>query len=100
MSLLRIDPAQMPRLEEIRANLLDRLQEANDQGWLGGRGPHSRHTSSPPPPHSMQCATSPPDPRARAFTSACRTSVLRPGGRVQARDVPGPARKVTGEPGR
>jgi hypothetical protein len=25
----------MPRLEEIRANLGDRLQEARDQGWLG-----------------------------------------------------------------
>lgn len=25
----------MPRLEEIRANLGDRLQEAKDQGWLG-----------------------------------------------------------------
>ncbi|MGW4825259.1 hypothetical protein ACWEP4_41820 [Streptomyces sp. NPDC004227] len=25
----------MPRLEEIHANLLNRLQEAKDQGWLG-----------------------------------------------------------------
>ncbi len=25
----------MPRLEEIHANLGDRLQEAEDQGWLG-----------------------------------------------------------------
>ena len=25
----------MPRLEEIHANLGDRLQEARDQGWLG-----------------------------------------------------------------
>lgn len=25
----------MPRLEAIHANLLDRLQEAKDQGWLG-----------------------------------------------------------------
>jgi len=25
----------MPRLEEIHANLGDRLQEAKDQGWLG-----------------------------------------------------------------
>jgi len=33
--LLRVDPAQMPRLEEIRTNLADRLQEARDQGWLG-----------------------------------------------------------------
>jgi integrase len=33
--LLRVDPAQMPRLEEIGANLLDRLHEAREQGWLG-----------------------------------------------------------------
>ncbi|WP_207757404.1 tyrosine-type recombinase/integrase [Nonomuraea cypriaca] len=29
------DPAQMPRLQEIHTNLLDRLNEANEQGWLG-----------------------------------------------------------------
>ena len=33
--LLRVDPAQMPRLEEIHTNLVDRLQEAKEQGWLG-----------------------------------------------------------------
>jgi hypothetical protein len=33
--VLRPDPEQGPRLEEIRANLLDRLQEAKEQGWLG-----------------------------------------------------------------
>ncbi|WP_406290666.1 hypothetical protein [Streptomyces sp. NBC_00209] len=33
--LLLVDPAQMPRLQEIHANLVDRLQEAKDQGWLG-----------------------------------------------------------------
>jgi hypothetical protein len=33
--LLRVDPAQRARLEEIHANLLDRLQEAREQGWLG-----------------------------------------------------------------
>jgi hypothetical protein len=32
---LRPDPAQMPRLEGIHANLLDRLREANEQGWFG-----------------------------------------------------------------
>jgi hypothetical protein len=29
------DPAQMPRLHEIHANLLDRLREAKGHGWLG-----------------------------------------------------------------
>jgi hypothetical protein len=33
--LLRVDPAQKPRLEEIHANLIDRLHEAKEQGWLG-----------------------------------------------------------------
>ncbi|WRZ87917.1 integrase [Streptomyces sp. NBC_01007] len=33
--LLLVDPAQMPRLQEIHANLVNRLQEAKDQGWLG-----------------------------------------------------------------
>lgn len=33
--VLRPDPEQMPRLEEIHANLLDRLREAKEQGWLG-----------------------------------------------------------------
>jgi len=33
--LLRVDPAQLPRLETIHANLTDRLHEAKEQGWLG-----------------------------------------------------------------
>ena len=33
--LLRVDPAQLPRLEEIHANLGNRLHEAREQGWLG-----------------------------------------------------------------
>jgi hypothetical protein len=32
---IRVDPAQLPRLEEIHANLVDRLEEAKEQGWLG-----------------------------------------------------------------
>jgi hypothetical protein len=34
-ALLRADPAQRPRLEEIRKNLEDRIIEAKRQGWLG-----------------------------------------------------------------
>ncbi len=34
-SLLRPDPAQRHRLEEIRANLRDRIAEAEREGWLG-----------------------------------------------------------------
>jgi hypothetical protein len=33
--LLRVDAAQIPRLEGIHANLVDRLEEAKEQGWLG-----------------------------------------------------------------
>ena len=34
-SLLRPEPAQRARLEEIRANLRDRIAEAEREGWLG-----------------------------------------------------------------
>ncbi|MET7899287.1 hypothetical protein [Streptomyces mirabilis] len=34
-SLLRPDPAQRGRLVEIRDNLLDRISEAEREGWLG-----------------------------------------------------------------
>ncbi|MFE2409970.1 tyrosine-type recombinase/integrase [Kitasatospora sp. NPDC059408] len=34
-SLLRVDPNERPRLEEIRDNLMDRIVEAEREGWLG-----------------------------------------------------------------
>ncbi|MCI2422490.1 site-specific integrase [Saccharopolyspora sp. K220] len=34
-SLLRVDPAQRGRLEEIRDNLVDRVAEAEREGWVG-----------------------------------------------------------------
>ena len=33
--MLRPDPAQRERLEEIRVNLIDRIAEAEREGWLG-----------------------------------------------------------------
>ncbi|MEY9969576.1 hypothetical protein ABIA33_007665 [Streptacidiphilus sp. MAP12-16] len=33
--MLRPDPAERPRLAEIRDNLIDRIGEAKDEGWLG-----------------------------------------------------------------
>ncbi len=33
--MLRPDPAQQPRLQEIRSNLHARLAEAHQQGWQG-----------------------------------------------------------------
>ena len=34
-SLLRVDPAQKQRLEDIRDNLLGRITEAEREGWTG-----------------------------------------------------------------
>jgi hypothetical protein len=34
-SLLRVDPAQRPRLESIRRNLAERIAEAEREGWTG-----------------------------------------------------------------
>ena len=34
-SLLRLDPAQIDRLATIRDNLIERIEEANQRGWLG-----------------------------------------------------------------
>ncbi|MDP9847377.1 tyrosine-type recombinase/integrase [Streptosporangium lutulentum] len=33
--LLRVDPAERPRMEEIRDNMIARIAEAEHQGWLG-----------------------------------------------------------------
>jgi hypothetical protein len=33
--LLRVDPAQRPRLESIRGNLAERIAEAEREGWTG-----------------------------------------------------------------
>lgn len=33
--LLRVDPAQRPRLSGIRDNLIDRVEEAQREGWIG-----------------------------------------------------------------
>ena len=32
---LRVDPAQLPRIEEMTANVTERLIEAKDKTWLG-----------------------------------------------------------------
>ena len=45
VSLLRLDPAQRGRLEEIRDNLHDRIAEAEREGWLA----RSRASRSAPP---------------------------------------------------
>lgn len=34
-AMLRPDPAERPRLVEIRGNLIDRIAEAKREGWLG-----------------------------------------------------------------
>jgi hypothetical protein len=64
------------------------------------RSPRSRPPWPPPHRNYKTCASSPPGPRARASTSACRTCVRPPGGTVQARDVPITCTQVMGDPGR
>ena len=32
---MRVDPAERPRLEEMRDNMIVRIAEAEHQGWLG-----------------------------------------------------------------
>jgi hypothetical protein len=32
---LRVDPAQLPRIDEMTANAAERLTEAKDRAWLG-----------------------------------------------------------------
>src|SRR5260370_22852414 len=55
--LLRVDPAQIPRLEEIHTNLGARLQEAREQAWLCQVPP-----TRPPWP--------PPRRNSKSFTSS------------------------------
>src|SRR5258706_2010081 len=58
--LLRVDPAQIPRLEEIRANLGDRLQEAREQGWLGAGAPSPNNHGGAPDATSSTRRPRPP----------------------------------------
>ncbi|MFF1481420.1 hypothetical protein ACFVYD_28375 [Streptomyces sp. NPDC058301] len=34
-AMLRVDPHERPRLDEIRVNLIARIAEAEHEGWLG-----------------------------------------------------------------
>jgi hypothetical protein len=36
VSFLKVDPAQLPRIEEMVANAKGRLEEARDRAWPGG----------------------------------------------------------------
>jgi hypothetical protein len=70
--MLRADPAQRRRLEEIIRNLTDRIDEARANGWLGEvqglqAAPRPHATSSP---RSIDWPETGPVPRS---TSACRS---------------------------
>lgn len=73
--LLLVDPAQMPRLQEIQANLIDRLQEARTRGG-SARWPPSRPPWLPPRRSWRRCASR--QPSRPPSTSACPTSVPAP----------------------
>ena len=73
-SVLQPDPEQMPRPEEIHANLPDRRQEAKEQGRLGEVAAIEASASPPPSRSSPPCATSrpgtPPSTWARPISVA------------------------------
>jgi hypothetical protein len=92
--LLRVDPAQMPRLEEIHANLGDRLREAKEQGWLGEVAAiETTLAAAAQKLEAMRGLTT----MRTAFTSACLTSVPPPDDAVQTRDIPQPCAQARGE---
>jgi len=77
--LLRVDPAQMPRLEEIHANLGDRLQEAKDQAWLGEVAAiETTLAAAAQKLNAMRELTA----RSTTSTSACPTSAAQPDDQV------------------
>src|SRR5664280_1260070 len=76
-SLLRPDPAQRPRLVQIRDNLRDRITEAQQKNWLGEvEGLASTSASPPRPPNSPNSMSS--QPAATPSTWACRPSPNQP----------------------
>jgi uncharacterized membrane protein YccC len=85
----RVDPAQIPRLEDIHANLGDRLQEAENKTG-SARSPRSRPPWPPPLRSWRPCVASPDAP---AFISACLTSVRRRTTQSRLVTFPSPARR-------
>lgn len=74
-SLLRVDPAQKPRLIEIRDNLVARITEAQQHGWVGeaenlavspGRPPKASSHSSTSAPARRPASTLGSLPTARS----------------------------------
>lgn len=81
--LLRVDPAQKPRLEEIHANLVDRLAEAKEQGWLGEVA--AIETTMAAAAQKLEaCAP----PATRPSSSACLKSTARLDAPAPIRDRP------------
>jgi hypothetical protein len=63
----------MPRLQEIHANLVDRLREARDQGWLGEVA--AIETTMAAAAQKLEAMR---DRAAQPSTSACPTSAATP----------------------
>ena len=74
--LLRIDPAQRSRLEEIRDNLLARIAEAGREGWPAK--PKDSRSTSPPPPANSPRPTSPKPAAPKPSTSASPPTATSP----------------------
>jgi hypothetical protein len=91
-SLLRPDPAQRRRLEEIRDNLHDRIAEAGAKA--GPARSRASRSASPAPRTSSPRSTRPCSARTRQPTSACPRSPTSPAApfpaRKDNRDHPGP----------
>jgi hypothetical protein len=86
--LFRVDPEEMPRLEEIRANLGNQLQKAKDQGWLGEVSAIETTLAAAGQKLQAMRDLTTRGPRARAFTSACLTCAPPPDDTVPSRDAP------------
>ena len=71
--LLRPDPAQRPRLADIRDNLIARITEAERKA--GPAKPKDSKSASPPPPPSSPRWTNSPPARPPPWTWACRHSL-------------------------
>ena len=75
-SLLRVDPAQKQRLEDIRGNLTARIAEAEHEGWPAK--PKDSRSASPPPTTSSPRSSSPLPAGPRPSASACPPIATQP----------------------
>lgn len=74
-AMLRVDPHERPRLEEIRVNLIARIAEAEREDWLA----RSTGSASASPPRTSSPSSTPKSPADPPWsTSACPPSARSP----------------------